>query len=238
MPKKPSLITPAPGQTDMPCPLCGGSHNVLFHQDNNKRTQRPYYQCQACHLVYVPKEFYLSPEAEKAEYDLHENQLEDEGYGQFLQRFWQPYEAALHALGDGPKTLLEFGCGPGPLLAKIMSDSGHEVSLYDHFYQPDTRVLKSDHYHGISATEVIEHVFDAKSVFERWLGWLKPHGVLALMTKRVESQEKFANWHYKNDLTHVCFYSEFTFNWLADLYQLDCQFHGKDVVIFRKAGSV
>lgn len=236
MPKKPSLDVPVAVHTDMPCPLCGGVHNELFHQDKNKRTQRPYYQCQSCYLVYVPREFYLSSEAEKAEYDLHENQLEDEGYGQFLQRFWQPYEATLNTAFSGPKTLLEFGCGPGPLLAKIMSEAGYEVSLYDHFYQPDTSVLKAGHYHGISATEVIEHVFDAKGVFENWLSWLKPDGVLALMTKRVESQERFANWHYKNDLTHVCFYSEKTFNWLADKYGLECHFHGKDVVIFRKSG--
>lgn len=214
------------------CPLCLNTGVSLFHQDNNKRSQRPYYRCHECALVFVPQAYYLSAAEEKAEYDLHENQLADVGYGRFLNRLWAPYKACFSAQPVSSVKLLEFGCGPGPLLAQMMEQDGFKVSLYDHFYYPDTQVLKPAYYHGVSATEVIEHVFEAKKVFERWLSYLAPGGQLAIMTKLVKDQSAFANWHYKNDLTHVNFYSVETFEWLAKRYGLKLDIHGADVMIF------
>ena len=46
------------------------------------------------------------------------------------------------------------------------------------------------------------------------------------MTKLVRNQEAFAKWHYKNDLTHVCFFSRATFEWLSDQWQADLEFFG------------
>ena len=46
------------------CPLCHSTDLVAYHQDK----RRCYQQCQRCALVSVPAEFYLSSEAEKAEY--------------------------------------------------------------------------------------------------------------------------------------------------------------------------
>jgi hypothetical protein len=54
------------------------------------------------------------------------------------------------------------------------------------------------------------------------------------MTKRVTSQQAFARWHYINDPTHVCFFSEATFRWWAAEQGLTVEFTGNDVVIFRK----
>ncbi|MGL6122332.1 MAG: methyltransferase, partial [Shewanella sp.] len=62
------------------CPLCHSTELLAYHQDK----KRHYYQCQACHLVSVPPTFYLSHEAEKAEYDKHENHADDLGYQTFL----------------------------------------------------------------------------------------------------------------------------------------------------------
>jgi len=215
------------------CPLCESSQGVLFHQDNNKRTSRPYIQCQQCSLVYVPSEFYLSAQDEKAEYDQHENHLEDEGYQTFLNRLWCELKPLLESSQN--KQVLDFGCGPGPLLAKMMGDDGFEVSVYDHFYANDASVLSNDFYDGITSTEVIEHLHQPKQVIEQWLSMLKKGGYLGLMTKLVTSQTAFANWHYKNDLTHVCFYSEACFQWIAERYCLTLSFYGKDVIILQKA---
>ncbi len=54
------------------------------------------------------------------------------------------------------------------------------------------------------------------------------------MTKRVLSAEKFANWHYKNDPTHVSFFSVETFTWLAREYQLNVIFADRDIVLMQK----
>ena len=181
--------------------------------------------------MFVPAAYYLTAEEEKAEYDLHDNQVSDEGYQRFLNRLWQPLSECL----PQPSDILEFGCGPGPALAKMMEESGMNVSLYDHFYYPDQSVLTEAAFDAVTSTEVIEHLHKPKQVFEQWLHWLKPKGYLGLMTKLVKDQQAFAGWHYKNDRTHVCFFSVETFQWLAKRYGLTLQFHGQDVMIFQKA---
>lgn len=212
------------------CPLCESHDHSLFHQDNNKRTKRAYLSCHQCHLVFVPAEFYLTEIQEKAEYDQHENDEQDEGYKQFLNRLWLPLKERLPV----NQKVLDFGCGPGPLLANMMQDEGMDVSVFDHFYHPDQSALRANYYDVITCTEVIEHLHQPKQVFKQWLTMLKPNGYLALMTKRVTSREAFAKWHYKNDLTHVCFFSEACFIWLAQMHQLSYEFIGNDVVIFHK----
>ncbi|MFT5594964.1 MAG: SAM-dependent methyltransferase [Oceanicoccus sp.] len=211
------------------CPLCEHNQHSVYHQDDNRRSKRTYLLCHECHLVFVPAEFYLSSAQEKAEYDQHDNNVQDEGYKQFLNRLWQPLKSRLLA----QQTVLDFGCGPGPLLANMMQHDGMTVSVYDHFYQPDKSVLKAGYYDAITSTEVIEHLHKPKEVFEKWLSMLKPKGLLGLMTKRVTDQAAFANWHYKNDLTHVCFFSEACFAWLADEYELTYTLDANDVIIFQ-----
>lgn len=216
--------------SEQACPLCKTMGASLYHQDNNKRSHRSYYQCSACHLVYVPASHYLTEAQEKAEYDLHENKVGDEGYKRFLGRFWQPLRSMLPPSGK----ILEFGCGPGPVLASMMQEEGYDVALYDHFYHNEPAVLTPRYYNAVTATEVIEHVHNPFDVIPRLLSYLKPNGVLGLMTKQVMGVEEFKVWHYKNDLTHVCFYSQQTFNWLADKYDLDVTFFGADVILLNK----
>ena len=41
-------------------------------------------------------------------------------------------------------------------------------------------------------------------------------------------------WRYKDDVTHIRFFSRTTFEWLAARWRADLQFPGKDVIIFEK----
>ena len=68
------------------CPLCNASNPTAFHQDN----RRDYLRCRTCQLIFVPPDQHLSPTAEKAEYDLHQNSPNDLGYRQFLSRLFIP----------------------------------------------------------------------------------------------------------------------------------------------------
>lgn len=189
-----------------------------------------YWQCQSCLLVFVDKRFWLSPDAEKAEYDLHENHVDDPGYQNFLNRLAQPLLASI----DLPAAGLDFGCGPGPALQIMLERAGCSVDVYDIFYAPDTAVFQR-RYDFITATEVVEHLHQPRFELDRLWALLKSGGCLALMTKRVKSQEAFARWHYKNDLTHVCFFSEQTFQWLAGCWQAQVFFPAADVVFFQKS---
>lgn len=224
----------APNSCRDSCPLCMVPGASLFHQDRNKRTTRPYYRCENCRLVFVPSAYFLSEKEEKAEYDLHENQLDDPGYKRFLNRFWQPVKSRLRIDRTDKPSVLDFGCGPGPALAEMMAADGCQVALYDHFYFRDESVLKVNHYDLVTSTEVFEHLHDPKGTLEKCISLVRPGGSLGLMTKLVTEQSAFTQWHYKNDLTHVIFFSRETFHWIAQEYRLTLEFADKDVILFDK----
>jgi SAM-dependent methyltransferase len=182
-------------------------------------------------LVFVPDSHLLTPAQERAYYDLHENSLLDEGYRKFLNRCAEPLLARLPPGSHG----LDFGCGPAPLLAKILTESGHSVDIYDINYADDASVLAQD-FDFIAATEVVEHLRNPGDELRALWSRLNPGGLLAIMTKLVASPERFANWHYIRDPTHICFFSESTFNWLAAQWNAELELVGSDVIILRKSG--
>ena len=211
--------------TDQPCVLCQQPQLTFYHQDK----KREYWQCQHCQLVQVPKAFHLSVEQEKAEYDKHDNQDDDLGYRRFLSRCLSPVLERVTPEQSG----LDFGCGEGKVLSKMADELGVQINNYDLFYANDKSLLERE-YDFITATEVIEHIYDAKSAFELFDRLLKPNGFIALMTKRVLDIEAFSRWHYKNDPTHICFYSLVTFEWLAKHYGWTLEVMSNDVVFLKK----
>ncbi|GAA5648087.1 MULTISPECIES: class I SAM-dependent methyltransferase [Vibrio] len=207
------------------CPLCHSPEIEFYFQDS----RRAYLQCQRCALVFVDPSQRLDAKAEKAHYDLHENDPSDQGYRHFLSRIAQPLQERLAPQSHG----LDFGCGPGPTLSLMLEEQGHKVSLYDLYYHPDSGVLEH-RYDFMTATEVIEHLYRPDQVWQQWLNLVKPGGWIGLMTKMVIDVEAFAGWHYKNDPTHVVFFSRQTFRYLAERDQLKLEFIGKDVILLRK----
>jgi len=206
------------------CPLCKTLVTNLFYQD-----KRDYYQCSNCSLVFVPAQQFLSLEKEKSMYDLHENSSDDPYYRRFLNRLFTPLKQHLSPQSHG----LDFGSGPGPTLSIMFEEAGHQMSIYDIFYAPDSEVLEQK-YDFITASEVVEHLHRPAEELERLWSCLKPNGILGIMTKRVIDREAFSHWHYKNDLTHVCFFSIETFQWLADYWGASLSFPEKDVALFLK----
>ncbi len=213
------------GRPAQPCPLCANAGTEPYLSDRH----RDYLQCPACDLVFVPAHQHLDAAAEKAIYDRHENRLDDPGYRRFLSRMATPLLARL----DRPSRGLDFGCGPAPLLARMLEAAGHEVARYDLYYHPDEAVLEAT-YDFVAATETIEHLATPGATFRRWVSMLAPGGWLGIMTKRVIDREAFARWHYKNDLTHIAFFSEATFAFLARRHALQLDIVDRDVVLFRK----
>jgi SAM-dependent methyltransferase len=208
------------------CPLCGDTNTVFFHEDR----RRSYLRCTRCYLVFVPPRFYLDGAAERAEYDKHRNEVDDLGYRGFLARLAVPLLERLGKDSSG----LDFGCGPGPALAHMLREAGHRVALYDIYYAPDESVLRSS-YDFVTATEVVEHLHHPGRELARLWDLLKPGGWLGVMTKLVLDVSAFSRWHYKNDPTHVCFFSRETWQWWAREQGAELYFSGADVVVFRKS---
>ena len=209
----------------VPCPLCGSAQTAHFHVDE----RREYHRCSACDLVFVPAAFFVSREEEKGLYDMHENDPQDRAYRQFLSRLFKPMQERIPEHASG----LDFGSGPGPTLSLMFEEQGHRVCLYDRFYAPDETVLH-EKYDFITATEVAEHLHQPAFELERLWSLLRPAGWLGIMTRRLGPEQHFADWHYKNDPTHVIFFSDLTFLWLAGRWSTTATFFGPDVVLLQK----
>lgn len=210
------------------CPLCASGDSREYSCDERRR----YLRCSSCMLVFVPALHHLSPAAEKKRYDLHRNAPDNEGYRTFLRRMADPLMKRLSPGSEG----LDFGSGPQPLLASLVREAGYSMAIYDPFYEPVPDVLDR-RYDFITATEVVEHLRDPKTELGRLWNCLRPRGWLGIMTRPVVQRDAFPVWHYKNDLTHICFFSPETFRWLAGRWAADLEFLEGDIVLFRKRSS-
>lgn len=209
----------------MICPLCNSPGSLPFCRDR----RRPYRRCEECRLVFVPVAHHLCPAAERAEYDLHRNNPDDAGYRNFLARLSRPLCDRLPAGARG----LDFGSGPGPTLSLMLAEAGYEMAVYDPFYAPQQEVLQN-RYDFISCSEVVEHFRYPGREFATLWGLLSPGGWLGIMTKLVIDRQAFARWHYKNDPTHISFFSRETFSFLAEQLPAQLEYVGSDVILLHK----
>jgi 2-polyprenyl-3-methyl-5-hydroxy-6-metoxy-1,4-benzoquinol methylase len=116
----------------------------------------------------------------------------------------------------------------------MFEEQGHSMQIYDPFYANDPRVFDTT-YDFITSTEVAEHLHNPAKEFERLWNCLRPGGYLGIMTKRaVKDRDFFADWHYRLDYTHVTFYTEDTFRWMAQNWGALVTFEGNNVAIFQK----
>ncbi len=214
----------------MHCPLCLNTKAISEYHSDKKRD---YLHCGECDLVFVSPEYLPLPQREKQEYDLHENDFEDEGYRKFLGKVLTPLSQFISQRGKSRLNGLDFGCGPAPVLAHMLTEEGVDMSVFDPFFANNTEVL-SHRYDLITCTEAIEHFHTPHKEWSLFNRMLKDGGVIAIMTKRHLDKARFANWHYKNDITHVCFFSEATFRYLANKENYDVSFPTNDVVLLKK----
>ncbi len=207
------------------CPLCGSEDSDLFFKDK----KRIYVRCFKCKLVFVPRRYWLNAEDERATYDLHENDAQDQGYCQFLSRLTTPLLEKMDSKQKG----LDFGCGPGPALSVLLEERCHQVDLYDPFYYNDPLVFNKN-YDFICATEVVEHLHNPNKEFAALFKMLKRGGWLGIMTKMVIDKPAFSRWRYIRDMTHICFYSRSTFEYLAQRFNAELDFVANDVILLNK----
>ena len=159
-----------------------------------------YLRCCKCQATLVSAAQLPSHQTQLQKYQQHENDPLDARYREFLNRLAAPLLAELPANQVG----LDFGCGPGPALADMLSQAGHSMRLYDPFFFPDATVLDQQ-FDFVTCTEVAEHFHQPHAEFTRMVALLKPGGLLALMTSFQHDDSRFADWHYRRDPTHVTF---------------------------------
>lgn len=209
------------------CPLCSGTRTSAQPSDG----PNAYARCEDCDLSFVHPDHRPTRSEELAIYEMHENHVDDPRYRTFLDRLAAPLVARLSHGMHG----LDYGSGPGPALAAMLTERGFAMSVYDPFYAPDASVLDRT-YDFVTCTETAEHFHDPATEFDRLASLLAPRGWLAVMTAVRPRNQDFASWHYTRDPTHVCFYEDRTFEWLAARYGWQLERPAQDVALFRTGG--
>lgn len=197
----------------MKCRLCNSESIQEIYRKNDL-----YFFCNNCNLIFIDKDEFPDFKEERARYEEHDNNHENEGYVKMFQRFIEsiiePYQEKM-----GNKCL-EFGCGPGPVLADLLEEIEFKVDKYDPHFYPE-KVYKNQKYDLITSTEVWEHFKNPYKMIAEIVDQLKPEAFLAVMTSFHPGIDKFEDWWYPWDPTHIVFYNEKTMNWIAKEFSLE-----------------
>lgn len=215
------------GRGPQQCPVCrsGGSFHFM------RVAPYDYWRCPACQATFVDRSQLPERSVEHAEYRLHRNDVHDRGYRRFLERLALPLQERLRPGSSG----LDYGCGPGPALAAILTEAGHRVAVFDPLFF-DHRHLLDETYEFVTCSEVVEHFHDPYAEFDRLDGLLNPGGWLGVMTAFQTEDASFAGWHYRRERTHVVFYRETTFRVIAARFGWRCEFPAPNVALLQKPG--
>lgn len=210
------------------CPLCKGKA-ILF----TTYTGKDYFRCGECQLLFLDPLSYVNHVAEKKRYETHNNDVTDPAY----QNFVSPITTAI--LNDFEPTTkgLDYGCGTGPVATVVLQKKGfNNIALYDPYFENYPERLTENTYDFIICCEVMEHFHHPNTEFKQLSKMLKSSGKLYLKTKlfpRNKSVADFESWHYKNDETHVCFYSLENLKYIAQRFNLELEVANDQLICFK-----
>lgn len=203
------------------CPLCY-SNGVDFYSQQ-------FQKCSGCHSIFRCPEFFISPEKEKSRYEEHNNDVEDTRY----QDFVSPIIDTILQNHSPSETWLDFWAGTWPVISHLLTQKWFQTQLYDPFFHNKPELLKQE-YDFIIACEVIEHFHYPEKEFHLLYKLLKPGGKLYIMTDLYSQQVDFKNWYYKNDKTHVFFYTIEAFTWIKSHWSWEIITQKKRCIILEK----
>lgn len=151
-------------------------------------------------------------ETEKKRYQLHNNTLSNTGYRTYLESFWNAVSAHAHALGLATGKVFDFGCGPVPALVMLLEEKGIQCRGWDPLFSADTPFFEGGA-DIVTCLEVAEHFYDPEEGFAGLYESVRPGGLCAIGTRTLPSEntdnrEYFRSWWYRQDITHVAFYTK------------------------------
>jgi hypothetical protein len=210
----------------MYCTLCGSKK--VSKINSLSQPLRLYYSCDECHLIFTDPKHHLSREEEKNRYLVTSQQQDKSVHDHDLHEIIDP---ALKYITPEMKGL-DYGCGPEPLLSEILTEKSFRCYNYDplfDFGHPE------EVYDYIFATECLENFFVPANDLHKIDELLKIGGYLFVTTAQTPKIENFDKWSYKDEPTHVSFYSKATFDYIAKKFNYNIVYNDeKRCVIFQK----
>lgn len=205
------------------CKLCGQPTAGL--QDFK---ERHYLYCSNCGLIQKTESLFLDISGEKAHYLNHNNGPLNSGYVKFLENAITPLLSNLFPEIQA----LDYGCGPGPAMADILSKFGISCDNYDPIFFPDG--ITHSQYGLIITTECAEHFHFPELEFTKIKKLLIQGGFLSIMTELYQNEDQFMKWYYLDDPTHVSFFHLKTIAFLEQSLALKLIFtDNKRVFVFQ-----
>lgn len=190
----------------IPCILCDSSRTTAIYNHNSHF----FLSCHHCGSIFRAPSNFLSAEEEKTRYLNHNNDVNDPNY----QKFVSPIVDAV-CNDFNSCSGLDFGAGTGPVISEILEKKGFQMTLFDPFFHPDKTALERT-YDFIVCCEVIEHFHHPMTEFRLLKKILKPNGRLYCMTDPLPETIPFTDWYYKEDPTHVLFYSKANLKYICE----------------------
>lgn len=190
---------------------------------------RRFHLCPVCDLVFVPTHQHVGAEAARARYLKHRNSPDDVGY---TDRFSRLIEL-LRGQAPGARRVLDYGCGPTPVFVEMLRAAGYDASGYDPLFCPDSSLHEP--FDVVASVETFEHFTRPGDELARIVARIRPGGMLAVMTLFHHGAESLGNWWYLRDPTHVAFYSQATFDFIAPRFGLTIVHRDeRDTIILRR----
>lgn len=208
------------------CKICSNNVDII----DDLQLEYKYQICKNCNFIYRLEKYHLEENEEFDFYSKHKNSIEEESYRNYLSKFID--EAIFPFIKSGDA--LDFGCGPGPVLAHILEKNGFNCSIYDkNFYNNDDNINKK--YDLIVSTEVFEHFVNPLEEITKLTSLLNKNGIISIMTMFRPSIEEFHNWWYRRDYTHISFYDLKTFDYIKEKFNLrELYTNNKNIIVLQK----
>ncbi len=182
----------------MTCRLCGGKSAPFSVRG------AMYAECGDCGYIGIEQARIPTPAAEEARYRLHRNSYDDPAYRAWIEQY---LDIVVPFMAEGA-SVLDFGSGPEPVPARLLTERGFEPSIYDPYFAPGDS-WRSRQWDAILVHEVAEHLARPGETMAMLAGLLAPGGALCIRTRFPPvGREAFARWAYRMDSTHVGFFPE------------------------------
>ncbi len=231
----------------MECPFCGNSNIIEFVNI------RRFLYCsvsgeQGCGGFFVHKESFDCESKQRERYLLHSNELgprsDANGYRAYLNKFLETvfsYERETQGAFN-IKKLFDYGSGPYPALVELLNEQNQKFAFVD-----DVKIKHWDPFFYPSGTffeggadivfclEVVEHFEKPQEGFDGLAKAAAKNGLIAIKTQIApQSIDEFNKWWYKEDSTHVSFYSHISIEECAKKAGLLFEAEKDKVIFLRK----